>query len=255
MLKFLSFFHFFFNMQSIIGKNFSQLPLAVSGSSRIWWTLTIWGDKGSFRGHKTIWATTPSAQIASVVFLCCLTICSQEKHKMLFSLWKILARFFFFLFFFFPACVYWNKKKKNLKRKQKKSPEKLQNFSLQITSVVKNATEDFTFQKYQLHELWVNVDPSEMRIRPNLLIITLNSYKIIFHFSGTNPQIVLLISRNMPGERSIMLSSHSYYFPEWQGADRRLWLQVVNEQREQMGLWEAAILLLLLKMPQTGTPS
>lgn len=50
----------------------------------------------------------------------------------------------------------------------------------------------------QLHELWVNVDPSEMRIRPNLLIIMLNSYKIIFHFSGTNPQIVLLISRNVP---------------------------------------------------------
>lgn len=50
----------------------------------------------------------------------------------------------------------------------------------------------------QLHELWVNVDPSEMRIRPNLLIIMLNSYKIIFHFSGTNPQIVLLISRSMP---------------------------------------------------------
>lgn len=50
----------------------------------------------------------------------------------------------------------------------------------------------------QLHELWVNVDSSEMRIRPNLLIIMLNPYKIIFHFSGTNPQIVLLISRNTP---------------------------------------------------------
>lgn len=125
MLKFLSFFHFFFNMQSVIGKNFSQLPLAVSGSSRIWWTLTIWGDKGSFRGHKTIWATTPSAQIASVVFLCCLTICSQEKHKMLFSLWKILARFFSFFFFSCMCLLKLEKKKKKAEKEAEKKPRKI----------------------------------------------------------------------------------------------------------------------------------
>lgn len=126
-------------MQSIIGYIFFAAFLGSQLEQQNLMDLDDLEDKDGLRGHKTARATTLLAQIASVVFLCCLTICYQENTKCCSLCAKVLQDFL----------RRFTKISKETKRKQKKTPEKLQNFSLQITSVVKNVTKTFIFQKYQ----------------------------------------------------------------------------------------------------------
>lgn len=125
-------------MQSIIGKIFFAASLGSQSEQQNLMDLDDSEDKDGLRGHKTVWATTLLAQIASVVFLCCLTICSQENTKCCSLCAKVLQDF---------LCRF-TKISKRAKKEAEKNPEKLQNFSLQITSVVKNVTVDFILEKY-----------------------------------------------------------------------------------------------------------
>lgn len=98
-------------------------------------------DKDGLRGHKTVWATTLLAKIASVVFLCCLTICSQENTKRCSLCAKVLQDFL--------------RRFTKISRSAKKEAENKN--SRKVTELLspnylcgeKNATEDFTFQKDQ----------------------------------------------------------------------------------------------------------
>lgn len=80
-------------MQSIIGNIFFAAFLGSQLEQQNLMDLDDSEDKDGLRGHKTVRATTFLAQIAFVVFLCCLTICYQENTKCCSLCAKVLQDF------------------------------------------------------------------------------------------------------------------------------------------------------------------
>lgn len=159
----------FFTCKASLAIFFLQLSLAVSWSSRIRWTLMIQRTEDGLRGHKTARATTLLAQIASVVFLCCLTICYQENTKCCSFCAKVLQDF---------LRRFTKISKRDKKEAEKKPLENCRTF-LSKSPLWWKMSQKTLYSKNisQLHELWMNVDPGEIRIRPNLFAFMLNSWK------------------------------------------------------------------------------